>query len=146
LIEKILIGAIGAALALIVREVFEWFKKLKRRHKLCLLAVTHLRQIRQDLDRHVKLENGNAIFKETQYCEIVVGDFLYQLLISNIDIFSKVESIEDTITFFHHYKVNMATVRARLDSSNNQTAQLSEATYNKLVERLDIAINELEAI
>ncbi|MDH3327125.1 MAG: hypothetical protein OEM38_10455 [Gammaproteobacteria bacterium] len=125
MIEKILIGAIGAALALALREVIEWLRTRKRRLNLASLMVTHLRQIHRDLDEHVQVKNGQANFKETQYWEIVVGDFLHQLFTGNIDVFLNVKSLEATVTFFHHYKVNMATVRSRLDASSNQTAQLT---------------------
>ena len=144
--EKIAIGFIGAILALILREVFEWFTTRSHRKKVAALCAKHLKQIKEDLVGHVKVINGKANFDETQYCEIVVGNFLYDLITSNIKTFPDVNSIEKTITFFHHYKINMSTVKARLDASENNTAYLTERTYNNLLGYLQEAIDEVNSI
>ena len=144
--EKIIIGFIGAVLALILREVVEWFRKRSHRKKVAALSVEHLMQIKNDLVEHVIVSDGKANFSETQYCEIVVGDFLYDLITSNIKTFPDVSSIQKTITFFHHYKINMSTVRSRLDISDNNMAQLTEGTYNNLLNYLQDAIDELNSI
>ena len=144
--EKIVIGFIGAVLALILREVVEWFRKRSHRKKVAALSVKHLMQIKSDLVKHVIVSDGKANFGETQYCEIVVGDFLYDLITSNIKTFPDVSSIQKTITFFHHYKINMSTVRSRLDISANNMAQLTEGTYNNLLNYLQDSIDELNSI
>ena len=115
-----------------------------RRKRIAALCCEHLKKIREDLKEHVEIHNGNAKFSETQYSEVAVGDFLYHLITSNIDCFKSVDSVRETVNFFHHYMVNMSTIRSRLDGSTQGTANLTEATYNKLLEYLSEAINELE--
>ncbi len=144
--EKILIGFFGAIVALTLREFLEWRKCLSRRRKLSALCVEHLKQIHKDLIKHVKISEGNAFFGETQYCEVVVGDFLYDLFTSNIETFPNIDSVRKTIKFFHHYKINMSTVRSRLDTSNTGSAKLTEGTYNNLLNYLKDAIDELNSI
>jgi len=144
--EKILIGFFGAIIGLFLRELWECRKRLSRRKKLAALCVEHLKQIYEDLLKHVNVSGGKANFGETQYCEAVVGNFLYDLFTSNIEAFSNIHSVRKTITFFHHYKVNMSTVRSRLDASQNQNAQLTEGTYNNLLKYLKEAIDELNSI
>lgn len=146
MIENITVGFIGAALALLIRELVEQYKRRSRRKGLAALCSKHLNHIRLDLTQHVKLKDGYAIFGETQYCEVGVGDFLYQLITSNIECFKNVNAINNTTTFFHHYMVNMGTVKARLETSDKRTTQLTEGTYNNLVQKLDRAIEELDDI
>ncbi len=143
---KIAIGFIGAILALILREIIGRYNLRSRRKQLAALCVEHLKQIHEDLIKHVQIRGSNANFGETQYCEIVVGDFLYDLITSNIEAFPNIRSLRKTITFFHHYKVNMSTVRSRLDASQNQSAHLTEGTYNNLLNYLKDAIDELNSI
>ncbi|GGE81374.1 hypothetical protein GCM10011533_37290 [Streptosporangium jomthongense] len=142
--EKVIVGFIGAALALLIREALEYWKTTVRRKRIAALCCEHLKKIREDLQGHVELHNGNAKFSETQYSEVAVGDFLYELITSNIDCFGKVDSVRKTINFFHHYMVNMSTIRSRIDGSTHGTANLTEATYEKLLEYLDDAIDELQ--
>lgn len=142
--EKVVIGFIGAALALLIREAVAFWKTTIKRKRIAALCCEHLKKIRGDLCGHVEINNGNAKFNETQYSEVAVGDFLYDLITSNIDCFGSVNSVRETINFFHHYMVNMRTIRSRLDGSTQGTANLTEATYEKLLEYLNEAINELE--
>jgi len=144
--EKIVIGFIGALLALALRELFERCKQRNHRKKLAKLCVNHLAQIKEDLKKHVQIQNEQARFDATQYCEIVVGDFLYDLITKNISVFPNINSLKYTIEFFHHYKVNMSTVSSRLAESNNNIAYLREGTYNNLLIRLQKAIDELKKI
>ena len=146
MIEKALLAFVGAAIALVLREFVEIYKQKKRRKKIAALCVDHLIQIQQDLENHVIIKNGSAQFGETQYCEIVVGDFLYDLFTSNIEAFSDIKSIKNTTKFFHHYKVNMSTVKTRMLASGERSANLTEATFNNLKGYLQEAIKELSAI
>ncbi len=146
MIEKVVIGFVGAALALIIREGVELYKRRIRRNQISAMCVEHLKMIRADLTGHVRVTNGHAHFEETQYCEVSVGDFLYQLITSNIECFGSIKSVAATVTFFHHYMVNMATVKACLGRGNVGRAELTEGTYNNLLQRLNGAIDELEAI
>ena len=142
--EKVVIGFIGAVLALLIREAVAFWKTTIKRKRIAALCCEHLKKIRGDLRGHVEINNGNAKFNETQYSEVAVGNFLYDLITSNIDCFGSVNSVRETINFFHHYMVNMRTIRSRLDGSTQGTANLTEATYEKLLEYLNEAINELE--
>ena len=54
------------------------------------------------------------------------------------------EQIEHTITFFHHYKVNMRTIQTRLKS--NDKASLTETSYRNLMGYLRDAIAELHGL
>ena len=148
--EKLFIafaGAIvGAIVALLIKEGRERLKLKSKGKKIAKVCSGHLEQIRQDLSDHVKVTNGNATFGETQYCEAVVGDFLYNLITSHIECFPAMDSFKRTLSFFHHYKVNMTTVRSRLDDGKSSTAQLTEATYKDLLEYLNGAIEELNSI
>ena len=146
MLENITVGFIGAALALLAREFVEQYKLRARRKRLAALCSRHLKQIRSDLTQHVQVERGRATFGETQYCEVKVGDFLYNLIISNIECFKGVNSIERTITFFHHYMVNMGAVRARLERTDETSTELTEGTYINLAEKLNEAIQELDEL
>lgn len=142
--EKVIVGFIGAALALLIREAVVFLKTTIKRKRIAALCCEHLKKIREDLQGHVEIHNGNAKFSETQYSEVAVGDFLYDLITANIDCFGSVNSVRKTINFFHHYMVNMSTIRSRLDGSTHGTANLTEGTYEKLLDYLDEAIKELE--
>ena len=142
--EKVIVGFIGAALALLIREAVAFWKTTIKRKRISALCCEHLKKIREDLQGHVEIHNGNAKFSETQYSEVAVGDFLYDLITSNIDCFGSVNSVRETVNFFHHYMVNMRTIRSRLDGSTHGTANLTEETYNKILEYLNEAIDELE--
>ena len=141
--EKLFVGFIGAALALLIREIVTFWKTTIKRKRIAALCCEHLKKIQEDLQGHVEIHNGNAKFSETQYSEVAVGDFLYDLVTSNIDCFGSVDSVKETVNFFHHYMVNMRTIRSRLDASINGTANLTEETYNKILGNLNEAINEL---
>ncbi len=143
---KITIALIGAIIALILREIIVRYNLRSRRKQLAALCVEHLKQIHEDLIEHVQIRGGNAYFGETQYCEIVVGDFLYDLITSNIEAFPNIRSLQKTIKFFHHYKVNMSTVRSRLDVSQTPSVHVTEGTYNNLLNYLKDAIGELNSI
>ena len=77
--EKITIGFIGAFLALFLRELVNRYKQRTQRKMVAELCVNHLAQIKEDTTGHVQLEDGKARFEATQYCEVVVDDFLYDL-------------------------------------------------------------------
>ena len=144
--EKILIGLVSALIALVLRECWAAWQRKKKKEKLAALIKQHLMQIQKDLTQHVRVRNKQAEFNSTLYCEIVVGDFLYDLLISNLDLFPKVGSIEKTVTFFHHYKINMSTVKSRLEASSDNQTFLTEGTYNNLIGYLKDAIEENDEI
>lgn len=144
--EKILIGFIGAALALLIIEIFDRYKQKAKAKIIASLAVKHLGMIKRDLVDHFTTGEKKATFGKTQYCEAVVGDFLYDLITSNIECFSSASSVEKSIEFFHTYKVNMAKVKARLNNSTQRTAILKTDTYKNLLSALDGAINELSGI
>jgi hypothetical protein len=145
MIEKLLIAFFGAVIALALREFVEKRKTTERRKNLVSLCVTHLKQIRSDLENHVAVGNNMASFNETNYCELVVGNFLYDLFTNNIDLFPNAGDIKKTTTFFHHYKINMSTIKSRLDKEGGQ-ASLTKETYNNLREYLNESISELEKI
>ena len=145
---KILIGFIsafiGAAIALILRELRENFKKIKYRKKIISLCREHLEKIQKDLKGHINIENGKAIFNETTYNEAIVGHFLYDIITTNIDKFDDINSIKKTINFFHHYKINMSHIRTRLDESSLKKVPLTEGTFNNLLQYLEESIAELK--
>jgi hypothetical protein len=144
--SPLFIAFAGAAIALALRGVSDQLRNARFRRRLAALFVAHLKQVRSDLDDHVAIRAGTALIDETAYHEAVVGHFLYDLLTANVDRFVRMSSVEKTIDFFHHYKVNMSTVRARLDASQDHTASLKEATFRNLLRRLDEAIDELTGI
>lgn len=141
---KIFIGFIGAAIALILRELLENSKKIKYRKKIISLCREHLEKIRKDLKSHINIENDKAIFNETTYNEAIVGHFLYDIITTNIDKFDDINSIKKTINFFHHYKINMSHIRTRLDESSRKMAPLTKGTFNNLVQYLEESIAELK--
>lgn len=144
--EKITLVVFAALLAIILREGIAWLWRKSRRKKLVHLCTRHLEQIQPDLSGHVRTQDGKAVFSDTEYSEIVVGDFLYDLIINNIDVFEKGTAIERTITFFHHYKVNMRTIQSRLKASPDGRASLTETTYRGLMDYLRDAIAELHGL
>ncbi|MFD1217560.1 hypothetical protein [Microbulbifer celer] len=144
--EKILIGFIGAIIALAIKEFIDCLKRRAKSKLIASMAVKHLELIKSDLIDHVVLDKNNATFGETQYCEVVVGDFLYDLITSNIDCFSSAKDVEKSTLFFHKYKVNMATVKARLDNSVQKSTTLKIETYRALVAALEDALSELSGI
>jgi hypothetical protein len=131
---------------LLLRAVFTKLSHLVYRRKLAALCVTHLTQIRDDLKSHVKISGEQVVFSETNYNEAAVGHFLYDLFTANIDKFANLASINNTVTFFHHYKVNMSTVRSRLDSGKGDFANLTKGTFDNLLNYLEQAIDELQGL
>ena len=95
------------------------------------------------MEAHVTTNDNSAVFSETQYCEVVVGDFLYDLITSNIDVFNDVASLRKTTMFFHHYKIQMGNIKARMVAAGQPRASLTLGTYNNLKHDLDEAITEL---
>jgi hypothetical protein len=146
MVEKLLTAFFGAFIALVLREFIERRKSTNRRKNLAALCATHLKQIRHDLESHVEVEGGAAKFHDTNYRELVVGDFLYDLFTTNIELFPNAEDIQKTTTFFHHYKINMSTVKSRLEAAQGGFASLTELTYNNLKDYLNQSIDELEKI
>lgn len=145
--EEYLISAfVGAAVALLFRELPEIWKNHKRKKKLAKMCVEHLEQIQNDLNEHVRVNEGRAIFSETEYCEIIVGNFLHDLITNNMDVFPDASSIKKTIMFFHHYKVNMSTIKARMDGAGQQSASVTEPTFRNLQNYLSDAIGELKGL
>lgn len=144
--ENIALLLFGALLGVALREGIASLGRKSRRKKLARLCTQHLEQIQQALSDHVGTEDGKAVFSDTQYSEIVGGDFLYDLIINNIDAFEKGSAIERTITFFHHYKVNMRTIQSRLKKSSDGQAWLTETTYRGLMDYLRDAIAELDRL
>jgi len=144
MLENVVAGFIGAALALLLRWAFEKATHLEASRKLAGLCVLHLEQIKHDLLHHIPRTDGHARFGETQYHEVAVGFFLYDLITANLEKFPSVRSLDRTMTFFHHYKVNMNTVRARLDTLvTGATATLTNGTFDNLIDYLDGALSEL---
>jgi len=145
-----IVGILGTLLGVAISAYFQGSADLKKeslhRKNLSKLCAKHLIMIRGDLENHVELKGNLAIFNETIYCELNVGNFLYDLFTTNIHLFSDAKEIEKTVEFFHHYKINMSTIRARLDSQNLDVASLVEGTYTNLRVRLNDAIHELEEI
>jgi len=144
--EKILIGLIGAILALIIKEFLDRRKQIIKGRRIAALAVEHLEILRKDLTGHVMVNGGRAYFGETQYCEVAGADFLYTHITSNLECFKGVESVKNTILFFHHYKANIATIKVRLDGAESNVVTINEGTYTKLISSLGEAISELKGI
>ena len=62
--EKIIIGGIGALLAIAIREIVVWYKSYVRGQKIAALCVKHLESIKRDLK---KLEpKANKVNKRGQ--------------------------------------------------------------------------------
>lgn len=144
--EKLLIAFLGAIFALLLRELVAWLQRRSKRKKLIHVALPHLKRILEDLRNNPNKTSAVAKFSETNYWELVVGDWIYDQLISNLDSFPTPKKLEKTIEFFHHYKVNLSTLRARLDASGGKGAELTIATYQALVHRLEAAVHELECL
>ena len=144
--EKILIGLIGAILALVIKEFVDRRKQIVKGRRIAALAVEHLEILRKDLTSHVKVDGGKAYFGETQYCEVAGADFLYTHITSNLECFKGVESVKKTILFLHHYKANIATIKVRLDGADTNVVSIHEGTYTNLVSSLGEAISELKGI
>ncbi|CAA0090995.1 Uncharacterised protein [Zhongshania aliphaticivorans] len=145
-----IVGILGSLLGVTVGARLQESSTIKKqsthRKNLAKLCANHLKMILKDLENQVEKKGNSAIFNETNYCELNVGNFLYDLFTSNIHLFSDAQQIEKTVTFFHHYKINMRTIRARLDQTNLDIATIEEGTFLNLRKRLQDAIGELEDI
>lgn len=146
MIENILIAVVSAGIALLLKEHVDGRKSKARQKNLASLCARHLNMILNDLENHLEIRNGAVRFNETNYCELAVGEFLYDLFTSNIDLFPNVNIIEHTTEFFHHYQINMSTIKSRLDTGQGNLASITEGTYNNLRNYLREAIQELESI
>ena len=144
--EQLSIAFLGAVFALAIREMAAWRQRKRKRKKLVQLAMPHLLKILEDLRDNPGTNLSEAQFTETNYWELIVGNWIYDQVIENLDAFPNLKKLEKTIDFFHHYKVNMATLRSRLASAKGKCAVLEIATYQKLVDRLHEAIDELERL
>jgi hypothetical protein len=144
--EILLSAFAGAAAALLLGGALRSVRQHDQRWRLAQLCLAHLERIQFDLLSHVRVDEAKASFGETQYHEAAVGHFLYDLLTSNMVAFTNPLAFAKTVDFFHHYKVNMSTVRSRLDRSDTRSAQLTKGTFENLLERLGQAIDELRSM
>lgn len=144
--DKILIGFIGAILALLLKELVDRIKSRSRGRRIAKFVVEHLELLDNDFKTHVKVKDQKAYFETTQYNELAVLDFLYDQITSNIDCFSGVSQLRKTVLFFHHYKIQMSNLKTRLDHSDGTPAALTEQTYKNLLFYLEGAIDEQRRI
>jgi len=145
--KNLLPAFLGALAALLINEVWRLLRNASSCCKLCSLCLYHMRIIQRDLKNNVDdHEQERAKFDQTQYCESSVGVPLYDTIVSSIHLFPDAEAIRDTIIFFHHYKVNMATIKSRMETKGKTEAYVTRHTYDGILEKLDAAIRELEGI
>lgn len=145
MLQDLVVAFFAACLALLFREYATRRERAEHAKKIAGLCLRHLEQIGEDLRNHVEIEGDRVYFRELQLREVEVGDFLYDLITANIHFFASALELEKTITFFHHYKINMATVRDRLDASRSK-GYLKQDSYDALLVYLDGSVAELKEL
>lgn len=126
--ETFTASAAGAGIVLIVQYIVSRYKRLKKLRTTAWLIQHHLKKIKKNLHEHINLIDDKAEFSETQYTEVVIGDFLYSLFIENLDVIGNVEQFEKTIDFFHEYKINMGTLKVRFDTAKHNDMKRGNST------------------
>lgn len=147
MIENIAIAFVGAVIALLLREGREWCANKGRTRRVAQLCAEHPEVIKKNLEEHVSIQDRSAYYSETEFAEVAVGDFLYDRLLDELSAIGEVVRIEKTIRFFHHYKVDMATLASRLPKPGEfGKASLTQDTHEALIGYLNDSILELQAL
>lgn len=152
------LAAIGTFLAVLValfgERLWKHIDKIANRERAKATAKAiikpNLEQLRSDLirirdQRNVGNKNDEAswiIFDSTSFSEVNGYYFLFSdVMLPNMELL-EMSRFSNAIEFFNHYKINMETIRQRLEEPYAQKG-LTLGTVNKLMERLEKTIKEL---
>jgi len=139
---------IAIVVALFGERIWRRVDSKNKKREAVLIIRKNLEQLRADLLRirdernsSAKSDGDTIIFNSTSFSEVNGYYFLFSdLLLPNMEHFG-LSKYPATIEFFNHYKINMETVRKR-EEDRTGTGSLTLATVNKLVKRLEGAIQE----
>lgn len=136
--------------ALFGGRIWKWFDRRSKVRQIRTILRSHLTQLLDDLNRirkdrsnniKVKDKNQKIIFSTTSFSEVNGYYFLFSdLLLNNVDDI-ELSQYPKTILFFIHYKINIETIQNRFES-NPKDSFLTLGTFEKLIERLENAIEE----
>ncbi len=142
---------IAILVALFGERIWRYFDANTKKIEVRLIIKQNLEQLKADLLRirdernaEKKKDTDNIIFNSTSFSEVNGYYFLFSdLLLPNIEQL-ELSKYPATIEFFNHYKINMETVRKR-EEDHAGTGVLTLATVNKLISRLENAIDEFKS-
>ena len=128
--------------ALFGARIWRFVDNGRRKKETRAIILTNLMQLHTDLARMID-ENKFAptlIFDKASFSEVNGYDFIFtNLLLPNLVEF-ELSCYPGTIKFFNHYRINMETIKKRLETEG--TGHLSMGSLTSMMAKLEAAITE----
>ena len=139
---------VAILVALFGERIWKYFDKKAKIKQSKIIIKKNLEQLKSDLfqirDKRnptAKKDTDGVLFGVTSFSEINGYYFLFSdLLLPNL-VELELSKYPATIEFFNHYKINIETIKRRAEDVPDGGI-LTLATVNKLIQRLEAAIQE----
>ena len=137
--------ASAVLVALFGDRIWRWIDKLHKKSQIKTIINQSLHQLKNDLNKKRTNVDKQVEISETFFSEISGYYFLFaDLILPNMQVLN-LNKFPKTIEFFNHYKINIEEIRNRFErikGKKEKRSYITMNTFNKLIERLDDAINE----